>query len=436
MFRWDFAKSAEAMLSRWAIKRLCKFLLKKKKLGDYIDLDQLDVQLAEGAIQLRDLALNVDFINQKLGEMPIFVKEGTIVSLSIKIPWKMRNCQIEVEDLELVVAPCGGCGMPTGTDICLQTSDEKESKKNAAEKSDQGIGPDNLASSSLDVHEGVKTIAKIVKWFLTSFNIKVRNMIVAFDPCSDRDDKGSYSHRNLVLRIAEIEYGTCVSEDATSKLNSLLGISKLTNFVKFQGAVVEFLEMVDPCASETSFNELYSKSSPSGSTFQVLSGAGGGFSGILNLSIPWKNGSLDIQKVDADISVDPVEIWLQPSTIRWIIFSWESLKNVNKVRRCHADTVNTDTIHQASTCGTTHLDSNRKMPSKSYFSMDIDSQMNRGPESGDSHSPHIIQNWVTSESGIRGHVELDPDYGARFATISFFLVSLFMIVLANVIVDH
>ena len=66
MFRWDFAKSAEAMLSRWAIKRICRFLLKKKKIGDYIDLEQLDVQLAEGVIHLRDLALNVDFINEKV----------------------------------------------------------------------------------------------------------------------------------------------------------------------------------------------------------------------------------------------------------------------------------------------------------------------------------------------------------------------------------
>lgn len=60
------------MLSRWAIKRICKFVL-KKKLGDYIlgdiDLDQLDVQLREGKIQLNDLALNVDFVNKKLCEV-------------------------------------------------------------------------------------------------------------------------------------------------------------------------------------------------------------------------------------------------------------------------------------------------------------------------------------------------------------------------------
>ncbi|EHA8589854.1 putative autophagy-related protein 2 [Cocos nucifera] len=59
--RWDLFRST-------AIKRVCKFLL-KKKLGEFIlgdiDLDQLDVQLRNGTIHLSDLALNVDFLNQK-----------------------------------------------------------------------------------------------------------------------------------------------------------------------------------------------------------------------------------------------------------------------------------------------------------------------------------------------------------------------------------
>ena len=57
------------MSSRWALKKVCKFVLKKKLghliLGD-IDLEQLDVQLTEGTIQLNDLALNVDYLNEKV----------------------------------------------------------------------------------------------------------------------------------------------------------------------------------------------------------------------------------------------------------------------------------------------------------------------------------------------------------------------------------
>ncbi len=69
MFSWSLAKSAEAVFSEWAVKRLFKFLLKKKLgqflLGD-IDLNQLDIQLSQGIIQLNDLALNVDYLNHKV----------------------------------------------------------------------------------------------------------------------------------------------------------------------------------------------------------------------------------------------------------------------------------------------------------------------------------------------------------------------------------
>lgn len=69
VFPWNIAKSAEEAFSRWAVKRVVKFLLKKKLgkliLGD-IDLDQLDIQLRDGTIQLCDLAINVDYLNDKV----------------------------------------------------------------------------------------------------------------------------------------------------------------------------------------------------------------------------------------------------------------------------------------------------------------------------------------------------------------------------------
>lgn len=55
------------------LKRLCKSLL-KKRLGDLIlgdlDLDQFDLQLTRGTLQLNDLALNVDYINRKVRPAP------------------------------------------------------------------------------------------------------------------------------------------------------------------------------------------------------------------------------------------------------------------------------------------------------------------------------------------------------------------------------
>lgn len=55
------------------LKRVCKSLL-KKRLGDLIlgdlDLDQFDIQLGRGTLQLNDLALNAEFVNRKVRSRP------------------------------------------------------------------------------------------------------------------------------------------------------------------------------------------------------------------------------------------------------------------------------------------------------------------------------------------------------------------------------
>jgi autophagy-related protein 2 len=51
------------------MKRMCKAVL-KKGLGDFflgeLDLDQLDLQLTRGTLELTDLALNAEFINAQV----------------------------------------------------------------------------------------------------------------------------------------------------------------------------------------------------------------------------------------------------------------------------------------------------------------------------------------------------------------------------------
>lgn len=75
------------MFSRWALKKVCKFVLKKKLghliLGD-IDVEQLDVQLTEGTIQLNDLALNVDYLNEKVRFLILSFEFSILISLIMK----------------------------------------------------------------------------------------------------------------------------------------------------------------------------------------------------------------------------------------------------------------------------------------------------------------------------------------------------------------
>ncbi|KAF8405048.1 hypothetical protein HHK36_009945 [Tetracentron sinense] len=459
MFPWNIAKSAEGMFSRRAIKHICKFLL-KKKLGQFIlgdiDLDQLDVQLGAGTIQLNDLALNVDYLNQKvraicfssgqstpthfaickedeLGAAAVIVKEGSIGSLLVKIPWKGKSCQIEVDELELVLGPCAGNNLPAGAETLISSQDGKQRVSHGLEKPEHEMVNNDTTSVSLDVHEGVKTIAKMVKWLLTSFHVKIKKLIVAFDPCSEKDEKRSGSHTSLVLRITETECGTSISEDASSnndaRVESFLGMSQLTNFVKFQGAIVELLQMDDvdnqsrvPGVSGTTFSEWYFGSCPVNSTTPILTGENGGFSGTLKVSIPWKNGSLDVCKVDTDVSIDPVELRFQPSTVKWFICLWESLKNLGKHDRSHMHYKATDSMYfsSASQCHSSSISSaviatDSMMPNSENSSAGFCTLMCREPVT-DALLPgsHLIPDWVTLSinKSQKERAGAEPDFGA------------------------
>ncbi|WCJ17657.1 Autophagy-related protein 2 [Euphorbia peplus] len=371
MFSWNFAKSAEAVFSRWSVKKLLQFVL-KKKLGQFIlgdiDVDQLDVQLSHGIIHLNDLALNVDYLNHKIGAAtPVMLKEGSIGSLSVKLPWKDKGFQIEVDELEIVVTfTSSPRHKSSSVDEKNRTSEDSSTlpKQNEeAKHGPEGLDDDEKPSSA-DVHEGVKTIAKMVKWFLTSFHVKVKKLIVAFEPGSRVDEKVGHQ-KILVLRMSEIECGTCVSEDAPTsdaRAENILGMTQLTNFITFKGAVLELLRMEDGSnvtsaggLTQSSFGELRSAHCSSDAT-PIFTGRKDGFSGNLKLSIPWKNGFLDIRKVDANVSVDPVELKLQPCTIKWVLLLWETYKTLDEeIHRKLPDSVDLNSV--------SHLHSSTLVPS-------------------------------------------------------------------------
>ncbi|XP_028070752.1 autophagy-related protein 2 isoform X1 [Camellia sinensis] len=427
MFQWNIAKSAEAMFSRWAIKRVCKFLLKKKLgqliLGD-IDLNQLDVQLSAGTIQLSDLALNVDYLNQKFGAAAaVLVKEGSIGSLLVTMPWKGKGCEIEVDELELVLAPCGELN---SSETCIPRQNvSHDSGKLEHEKVEN-----SMMSTSVDVHEGVKTIAKMVKWLLTSFRVKVKKLIVAFDSSLVQNEKNAGFHRTLVLRITEVESGTRISEEVASNADAtadnFLGLNQLTSFVKFQGAILEFLQMdgVDnqtllPCASGTTFGERFSVCCPSNARTPIVTGEGGGFSGTLKLSIPWTNGSLDIRKVDADAYIDPLELRFQPSSIKWFLYLWEILKDSGKNDKGHADCNMTESVYfnapSPSMLGSFVNSTYKVMPCNESSSTDFGYSI--GKETGtDALLPEsqLISDWVpfSISKNQKDRTEEEPDFGA------------------------
>ncbi|CAI9104344.1 OLC1v1002993C1 [Oldenlandia corymbosa var. corymbosa] len=429
MFPWNIAKSAEAMFSRWAIKRVCKFLL-KKKLGKFIlgdvDLNQLDVQLSAGTVQLNDLALNVDYINQKFGaNTTVIVKEGSIGSLMLTLPWRGDGCGIVVDELELVIAPCGENVFCDGSETCTSAQENNSYANHVSGRAEKEVATDSLRSTSVEVHEGVKTIANMVKWLLSSFQVTVKKLIVAFDPCTI-EKKSSKFCRTLVLRIAEVQCGTSISEDAhliNGDRDNIIGLSRLTNFVKFQGAVLEFLQIDDvqeqaAYASDTTFSEWFSHCCQSTAMTPIITGKDGGFSGSLKLSIPWQNGSLDIRQVDADAYVDPLKLYFQPSTALCIMYLWRIFKDTGSSGVCQMLSKTTDSVcdNAASTYHSTmqapdslnsdvvvHGNDKSVLKCSSFVAEDC------RPKALLSES-HLISDWIGRSQKDTTYVE--PDFGA------------------------
>ncbi|URE12311.1 ATG C terminal domain [Musa troglodytarum] len=407
--RWEFSRSS-------VVKRVCKFLLKKKLgeviLGD-IDLDQLDVQLSTGTIHLTDLALNVDFLNQKVSGMPIVIKEGSLKSLSIRIPWKLRNCEIEINEIELVLEPFRGNNISLADAKCKLAHDGQQYMNTNSDKIELGPAQYYHGSIPPDVHEGVKTIAKIVKWFLTSFHVKLNGIIVAFDPCLYLDERRNRSHELLVFRVKETEFGTCVSEDS---------MAKLTNFIKFCEANIEFLLLDDidegielHSVAGKSFNERFLRHG----TTPILTGASGGFSGTLNLSIPWKNGYLDIHKVDADVSIDPMELRVQPSSIEWVIATWHSLKNIRESQwtnnHKHPDSFkfSCKSGNHSSMSSTVYLDADAETPVKGNEVRSVYSAITPAVVPNMLlMRTNVIHNWIPEYVYHEDQSDLEPDLGA------------------------
>ncbi|KAI4367619.1 hypothetical protein MLD38_023335 [Melastoma candidum] len=345
MFPWNIAKSAEAMFSRWAVKRVCKFVL-KKKLGQFIlgdiDLEQLDVQLREGTILLSDLAINVDYLNQKFGATsPLSIKEGSIGSLLVKMPRKGKGCEVEVDEVEFVLSPRVGAISSDGSASCSPGQENGPDSGVDQRRLYGEMKENSVAPSSGDVHEGVKTIAKMVKWLLTSFSVTIKKVIIAFDPHIGESSGEFADHRTMIFRVSEIACGTFVSEDVQlqgdTSVSNVLGISCLTNYVTFQGAVLELLYSDDidrqtahARASGRESDESRSELRPERATVPVVVGKRSGFSGNIRLNIPWNNGYLDIRKVDAEVSIDPIELKFQPNTIKWLLLTWKTINSWNK----------------------------------------------------------------------------------------------------------
>ncbi|XP_057821623.2 autophagy-related protein 2 isoform X2 [Cryptomeria japonica] len=331
----------------WFTKRAIKFGL-KKFLGKFIlgelDLEGLDVQLGAGTIQLNLLQLNTQYLNQQLGAAAVSVKEGFINKLSIKIPWKVPidNCEVELEDVVLVLSPRTEVRTSECTDECSisEACSKPSSSRLAAEHVKGSKVHEKGVFNYPGVHDGVQMIVKKVESLLLGLRVKIKNLVIAFEEGTKTSSTASgfesscQSHSILVLRMPEIEYGTRVSGSSCENVyasEDLKGVVMLMPIIKFCGARIDLYDAppyMDAQAETHIASILTGNRARSGicdNFVPIIEGNDVGFSGSVQLSIPWKSGCTDIPKIDAEILIDPVTLRLQLCTIERLILLFHSL---------------------------------------------------------------------------------------------------------------
>ncbi|TPX34144.1 hypothetical protein SmJEL517_g03112 [Synchytrium microbalum] len=93
------------------LARAVHFLL-KRAIGQFllkeIDLSDLDVQIGNGHVALRNLELNVDVLNELASNLPFVITEGRVSLISATVPWNnlwSGHCSVELDGLHVVVKP-------------------------------------------------------------------------------------------------------------------------------------------------------------------------------------------------------------------------------------------------------------------------------------------------------------------------------------------
>eukprot|EP00644_Phytophthora_capsici_P016491 jgi/Phyca11/536388/estExt2_fgenesh1_pg.C_PHYCAscaffold_520036 len=143
-----------------ALKRLYKFVLKRmigRFLTDELDLDQLDVHLRSGRLELCDLLLNADVLNAELCEaqgLPFKVKKGYLGSVRVAISYASimsESCLVEIDDIEIILVPLDPDEVQTRQSF---TGNPEERQDKVEQKAEQKTIPpepvDEISQEGLD----------------------------------------------------------------------------------------------------------------------------------------------------------------------------------------------------------------------------------------------------------------------------------------------
>ncbi|KAI7906721.1 uncharacterized protein BX663DRAFT_203307 [Cokeromyces recurvatus] len=112
MKAWDYLSGwTNFALPKRIQKHLYKFVL-RKAIGQFLqkelDLENFDLALINGNLELRDLDLNLQFINKLLMDTPFILEKGSLAMIKASIPWSKLlsgDISFKIQGLHLTFCP-------------------------------------------------------------------------------------------------------------------------------------------------------------------------------------------------------------------------------------------------------------------------------------------------------------------------------------------
>uniref|UniRef100_A0A8D0LD16 Autophagy related 2A n=1 Tax=Sphenodon punctatus TaxID=8508 RepID=A0A8D0LD16_SPHPU len=200
MSRWFFPWSSSIK------KRACRYLL-QHYLGHYLEerlsLEQLSLDLYQGAGALTDIHLDIWSVNELLESVnaPLEITDGFINSISVTIPWSAlvtENCTVEVSGLQITCRPKYRGAAPGAESqswsSCMTTSMQlaQECLKDQAEEPSDAPQP----------LEGLEMFAQTIETVLRRIKVTFLDTVVRVE----HTPSGSHSNVALEVHIKRLDY--------------------------------------------------------------------------------------------------------------------------------------------------------------------------------------------------------------------------------------
>ncbi|ETP23387.1 hypothetical protein F441_03478 [Phytophthora nicotianae CJ01A1] len=214
-----------------ALKRLYKFVLKRMigrfLAADELDLDQLDVHLRSGRLELCDLLLNAEVLNAELCEaqgLPFKVKKGYLGSVRVAISYAnimSESCLVEIDDIEIILVPLEKDEAQT-RQSCTEP-EEKEQKEENEEKKPMTPEPVDEISQ-----EGLDFVASWIEQVTSKIKVTLSNICL-------RLETGEQHNGRDVALLCKLQWAQFTDESAAD-VQSVYGRSSLDHSAGMYGS--------------------------------------------------------------------------------------------------------------------------------------------------------------------------------------------------------